>query len=253
MVLKGYKYRIYPTEEQRTYLNRNMGAARFIYNWALDMRKKDFERQKLEGIKKPKSLNIFEISKRLTLFKKEEGVKWLIECSSVSLNAALRNLDEAYKNFFRRVKEGGKGKGKKVMGFPKFKKRSGDQSFQFHQSYQVDFEKNLLHIPKCPNIPAIFHRRFEGKMKTATISRDGAYRFYISILVESNEVYPEIPIDIGNVIGIDHGIRNYITLSDGKTWDNPELEKKVSKRLARLARSVSKKSQLVKIARRPEG
>ena len=235
-MLIAYKYRLYPTEEQKQFLAKTMGCARFVYNWALAIRKADYEKQEAEGVVKPKTLSIYEISRQLTQFKKKEEYSWLSEVSSSSLIWALTNLDTAYKNFFRRIKKGGE-----PAGFPKFKNKSGTQSFQFHQAYSVDFEKQTVSIPKMENIPVVFHRVFEGKMKTATISREPSGRHYISILVETANSLPDIPVDISTIIGIDHGIRNFITLSNGKTWENLRVEEKAAKRLARQARNLSKK------------
>ena len=99
-MLIAYKYRLYPTEEQKQFLAKTMGCARFVYNWALAIRKADYEKQKAEGVVKPKTLSIYEISRQLTQFKKKEEYSWLSEVSSISLIWALTNLDTAYKNFF---------------------------------------------------------------------------------------------------------------------------------------------------------
>jgi putative transposase len=235
-MLIAYKYRLYPTEEQIPFLNKSMGCARFIYNWALAKRKTAYETQKANGIEKPKTQSIYDISKDLTALKKTEEYKWLNEVGSLTLLHALRNLDAAYTNFFRRVKQG-----TQAPGFPKFKSHVGTQSFQFHQAYSVDFEKQTVSILKLKNIPVRFHRTFEGKLKTATISREPSGRFFISILVDTTKSLPDIPNEITKVIGIDHGIRNFVTMSTGKTWDNIKAEEKEAKHLSRQARKLSRK------------
>lgn len=234
--LRAYKFRLYPNAEQEQKLRQAMGCARFVYNWALDLRKKDYEAQKANGVAKPKSLSIFDISRQLTQFKKKEEYEWLNDAPAISLIASLNNLDTAYKNFFRNVKKGG------VPGFPKFKNRNGQQTIQFHQQYSVDFDKGILNAPKIPGIKTIFHRKFVGQSKTATISMTPAGNFYVSILVDELGYLPELkPVE--RAVGIDHGIRNFLTLSDGKTWPRPEPDPKIVKRLFRESRKLSRKEK----------
>lgn len=110
-MLRAYKYRIYPTDDQKILLAKTFGCCRFVYNWALNL--------KIEAYKKSKEiLSNFDLSK---LLKNELKVKceWLYEVSAQSLQSSLRNLDAAYKNFFR----------DKKVGFPRFKSKKNKQSF----------------------------------------------------------------------------------------------------------------------------
>lgn len=102
MMLKAYKYRIYPSKEQRILIEKHFGCTRFIYNWALDKRIKAYSKDKT-------SLNFFAMVPELTKLKKE--LEWLKEVNSQSLQASLLNLDKAFTKFF-----------KEKTGFPKFKK-----------------------------------------------------------------------------------------------------------------------------------
>ena len=101
-MLKAYKYRIYPSKEQQILINKTLGCTRFVFNYFLDLRIKAY---KLES----KSLSYNDNAKVLTSLKKE--LKWLKEVDSISLQQALKDLDKAYKNFFR----------DKSVGFPKFR------------------------------------------------------------------------------------------------------------------------------------
>ena len=117
-MLRAYKYRIYPTDDQKILLAKTFGCCRFVYNWALNL--------KIETYKKSKeTLSNFDLSK---LLKNELKVKceWLYEVSAQSLQSSLRNLDAAYKNFFR----------DKKVGFPRFKSKKNKQSFQCPQHCQ---------------------------------------------------------------------------------------------------------------------
>ena len=151
-MLRAYKYRIYPTDDQKILLAKTFGCCRFVYNWALNL--------KIETYKKSKeTLSNFDLSK---LLKNELKVKceWLYEVSAQSLQSSLRNLDAAYKNFFR----------DKKVGFPRFKSKKNKQSFQCPQHCHVDFKKGIITIPNVRDIHAVLHRKFKGIVKTVTIN-----------------------------------------------------------------------------------
>jgi len=119
--------------------------------------------------------------KLLPPLKKEKETSFLKEVNSLSLQAAITNLDNAYRRFFKEKK-----------GFPKFKsKRNARQSFQIVQNTNVDFDEKKVYIPKFKEgIKCRFHRLFDGKIKTSTISRTATDRYYISILVQMDEDNP---------------------------------------------------------------
>ena len=116
-----YQYRIYPTNQQRQSLARLFGCVRVVWNDALAFCQAKYK----DGEKKP---NNGELSKRLTEIKKTEEKIWLGEVSAIPLQQVLRDLDQAYSNFFQSCK--GERKGKKVRP-PKFKKRKSKQSARF--------------------------------------------------------------------------------------------------------------------------
>ena len=93
-MIKGYKYRIYPNNEQQKALSQMFGNARYIYNWGLDLCIKARE----AGEKKP---SYFDLTNLLTSYKKEEGKEWLGQANVSSLRFSLKNLDAAYKKFFK--------------------------------------------------------------------------------------------------------------------------------------------------------
>ena len=153
--------------------------------------------------------------------------------NSLSLQAALLNLDMAFTRFFKEKK-----------GFPKFKsKHDNNQSFQVPQNTTVDYEHKRVSIPKFKEgIKCKFDRRFSGKIKTSTVSRTPTGKYFISILVETNEnPIPKTPIDENKAVGVDLGIKTFATLSDGTEIQNPKNLKKSLKKLKRMQRSVSRK------------
>ena len=154
--------------------------------------------------------------------------------NSQSLQAAIRNLDNAYQRFFKEKK-----------GFPKFKsKRNARQSFQIVQNTKVDFDEKRVYVPKFKEgIKCKFHRFFKGKIKTSTISRTSAGRYYISITVEFDEDNPKKkPIDENQAVGIDLGIKTFATLSNGEEIPNPKNLRNAMTKLKRLQRSLSRKA-----------
>ena len=210
MRYKAYKYRLYPTMEQQELINKHIGCCRYVYNLCLE--------KKINAYKTSKeNLSSFSLMKLLPKLKKEPETSFLKEVNSLSLQAAIANLDNAYQRFFKEKK-----------GFPKFKsKRNLRQSFQIKQNTTI----------KCR-----FHRFFDGKIKTSTISRTSTGRYYISILAQFDEDNPKKkPIDENQAVGIDLGIKTFATLSNGEEIPNPKNLRDAMTRLKRLQRSLSRK------------
>lgn len=225
-MFKAYKYRLYPTKTQEVLLSKHFGCARYIYNYGLERKIKSYSETK-------KSVSRFTIQADLPKLKKTEATKWLTEVNSLSLQAALLNLDMAFTRFFKERK-----------GFPKFKsKHDNHQSFQVPQNTEVDYEAKRVYLPKFKEgIKCRFDRRFKGKIKTSTISWTPTGKYFISILVETEDVIPnKVPIDENKAVGVDLGIKTFATLSDGTEIQNPKYLKKSLKKLKRLQRSVSRK------------
>jgi len=133
MILRAYKYRLFPTKEQEVLLSKHFGCSRWVYNYALDKKVKAYQTTK-------ESLSRFTIQKDLPVLKKSEKTSWLKEVNSQSLQASLENLDKAFTKFFRDKK-----------GFPKFKsKHDNRQSFSVPQNGIVDFETNTISLKRLP-------------------------------------------------------------------------------------------------------
>jgi len=224
-MIKAFKFRLYPTEEQKVLLSKHFGHTRFIYNWALDYKTNYYKQHK-------KNIHWMMFCKKDSDFIKLKKEKiWLKEVNSQSLIASLGNLDNAYKNFF----EG-------RNGFPKYKKKHEKQSFQVPQHAKLDFKKSKIIIPKFKDgIDCVFHRTIpKGEIGTFTIEKRPSGRYFVSLIVHIDQELPKKPIP-KNVIGLDFGLKTFITTSNGDKINNPEFGKKSLKKLAKLNKEHSRK------------
>jgi len=225
-------------------LAKTFGCVRFVYNKTLDIKTGLYQKDK-------KSISIYELMKQVTQWKKLEKFKWLKEVNSQSLQSSLQNLDIAFTKFFKEKK-----------GFPKFKKKSHKQSFSNPQNTIVDFKNNKVSIPKFKEgIKAVFHRTFDGKIKTSTISQVSSGKYFISILVEEKISNPKKKTPKENkTLGIDLGIKSFLTDSNGNKVDNPKFLNNYLPKLQKVQRHLSRKKkgsnnwnkQRIKVARTHE-
>ena len=223
-MLRAYKYRIYPSKAQMTLIEKHFGSTRFLYNFFLDYRQKEYAK----GNKKV-SYNITQAE--LTKLKKIDDYKWLNECGSQSLQMALRELDNGYQKFF-----------KKQGGYPKFKsKKNSYQSFTAPQNIKV--VNNRIYLPKFTKdgIKLKYHRDIPSSaiLKKATVSRLNN-QYFISILVEDNISIPK-PIKAKNAVGLDMGITHLLITSDGVKYPNKKYTIKSQAKLKKLQKRLSKK------------
>ena len=227
-MLRAYKYRLYPTQGQCEMLDRHFGSVRFIYNLALQT--------KMESWRYGVSVSAFDLIKQLPGLKEE--CTWLKEVNAQSLQASIKNLESAYQQFFRRVNHGEK------PGFPRFKKRGSKQNFMCPQRTALDFEAGLLSIPKIKGILCEIDRRFNGVIKTVTISKTASQKYFASVLVETGTPLPQVmPCDPEHAVGIDMGITTFATLSTGEKFVAPMPLQKQLKSLARVQRTMSRRQR----------
>jgi putative transposase len=226
-VLRAYKYRIYPNSEQAQKLEQFFGATRFIYNWGLEQKIKQYQQDKT-------NLSCFDLINKLTKLKKQEEFKWLHDVYSQSLQASLKNLDNAFVNFFR-----------KNSDFPKFKtKRKSRASCQFPQHVKINFEQYQVFIPKLKYVKFAKDRKFNGVIKTCTVFKSKTNKYYISILVEDGLELPnKQKVNENNTLGIDLGIKDFLVLSNGTKIPNPKFLEKSEKKIAKRNRELSRKQK----------
>jgi putative transposase len=218
-MLKSYKYKINPNEEQIVLLNKHFGSIRFAYNFFLNERNKEYKLNK-------QSLNYYDNAKSLTELKKQEEYSWLNEINSQSLQVSLKNLDDAYNGFF-----------KKRTKFPNFKSKHSKNSFKVPQC--VKLENGKLKIPKFKEpIEVILHRTFTGNIRQATISKTTTNEYFVSILVETTHtILPKT----GKSIGIDLGIKDFVITSEGYKYKNNRYTKTYAKLLKEHQQHLSRK------------
>ncbi|KFM95150.1 transposase [Bacillus clarus] len=214
-MLKAYKYRIYPNEEQRIFFAKTFGCVRFVYNKMLADRINSYqESQKSmdKSIKYP------------TPAKYKAHFPFLKEVDSLALANAQLNLNKSYANFFR----------DKSVGFPKFKSKKDN-----HRSYTTNNQKGTVFIEngyiKLPKLKTLVrmkqHRPFFGVIKSVTISKTPTSKHFASVLVGENEqLFPKVDAKVG----IDVELKDFTILSNGKKYENPKWLKKAEKRLAFL-------------------
>lgn len=223
-MLKAYKYRIYPNNEQKIYFSKTFGCARFIYNKMLADRIKAYEENKDSDVKKLKYPTPAQYKKEFL---------WLKEVDSLALANAQLNLDKAYKNFFR----------DKSVGFPKFKsKKSNYHSYTTNnQKGTVHIENGYIKLPKLKSMVKIKqHKQFTGIIKSCTISKTPSNKYYVSILVDAENIQLS---KVENKIGIDVGLKEFAICPNGDRYRNPKLLRKSEKRLRKLQKDLSRKQK----------
>ena len=217
-MLKAYKYRLYPNRKQQEYFAKCFGCARFIYNKMLNDK---IEHYKLTG----KML-------KNTPAQYKKDYPWLKEVDSLALANAQLDLEAAYRKFF---KEG--------AGFPKFKsrKRSKHSYTTNNQNGTIYIEDGYIKLPKLKSkVKLKQHRKFEGKIKSCTISKTKTGKYYISVLVEE-DIKP-LP-KTNTKVGIDVGISSFAVCSNGDVVKNPKHLRKSEARLKKLQKSLSRKQK----------
>ena len=218
IVKRAYKYRIYPNREQRNFFARTFGCVRLFYNTSLDDMNKLYKEKK-----EYKDITPASYKERFPFFK---------EVDSLALANAQLNRNKALKSFFRKQNK-----------FPKFKAKRNKQSYSTNNqngTVYLSEDGKYISLPKIKNIKIKMHRKFDGVIKTVTVSKECDDTYYVSILVEENiEAKPKSK----NSVGIDLGIKSYIVDSNAEIIDNP---KHLSRSLLRLAIEQRKLSHMKK-------
>jgi putative transposase len=226
LIYKSYKVELDPNNVQITNMKKNIGAARFAYNWGL--------KKKIEAYgQKVKTPSAIDLHKELVILKKTD-IHWAYECSKCSFQEALRDLDGAFNRFFSNCKKRIKGK----KGFPKFKSKKNDkQSFRLNGS--ITIKDNRIGLPRIGKVKLkeTDYIPKDIKITQATVSRK-AGRWFVSVLTEIEHK----PLTQNTkVIGIDLGIKTLVTCSDGTTFNNPKALKNNLNDLKYQQRRLSKK------------
>ncbi|ALM95196.1 IS200/IS605 family element RNA-guided endonuclease TnpB [Fusobacterium polymorphum] len=217
---KAYKFRFYPSKTQITMLNCTFGCVRYVYNHFLGLKQELYNKEK-------KSMSYNQCSKVLTVLKQEK--EWLKDVDKFSLQNSLKDLDKAYKNFFR---------GK---GYPKFKSKK-DNRKSYRTNYtnnNIEFLDKWIKVPKLGKLKIRDRMKLQGRIINATITQTPSGKYYISLCCTDVEV--KKLESTNKSVGIDLGIKNFALTSDEISIENPKYLQKSLNKLAILQRKLSRK------------
>lgn len=223
---RGYKCRIYPNQEQKQVIKQTIGSCRWIYNHFLDKAKSNGYKTKTKYIK------------QLPKLKKEYN--WLRKADSIALQQAVRDLDQAFQNFFD---------GK--QNYPKFKSKKRDKLSYRTQYFKrssgtesIEIKDNYIKLPKLGWIKFANYSEEDitGKINNVTVMQSRTGKFHIAINTKEVKV-TEANYNIQNAIGIDLGIKTFAVTSNNDKIENPRHLQKYEDKLAHLQRKLAKKEE----------
>lgn len=234
LLKKGFKFPIYPTTEQQDLINQTFGCCRYVWNKALGAAVHEYK-QYLEMSKvthqsrliKP-DVSGYGFVNRLPAMRTNPETPWLSNISSVALQQTMLHLGGAFTRFF-----------KEKRGYPKFKKKHGEQSFSLMKT-AFTLDQSGFFIAKCKTpIKVVFSRQLPSKPSSLTISRTATGKYYVSFICE----YQPTKTSGHGRVGIDLGIKDFATLSTGEKITNPKHYLKAQKRLKRVQQALSRKQK----------
>lgn len=225
----SYKFRIYPNAAQENLIQRTFGCARFVYNNYLALR--------IEAYKEhSETMNYVACSNNMTLLKNK--LEWLREVDATALQSSLRDLDTAFQNFFRGVKQG------KHIGYPKFKsKRDNRKSYKSRRvgmNIRV-LDNKHIRLPKLGSVRCAVSKQVRGRILSATVSQAPSGKYFVSFCCTDVEI--ELLAQTGAAVGVDLGIKALATTSDGETYENNKHLYAQDKKMRRLQRQQSRKQK----------
>ena len=223
IIVKAYKYKLKTNINIDQQFSQIAGCCRFAYNYFLAQRIQEYRTDFVMP-------NYYVQAVQLPSLKEE--YPWLKEVPSQTLQQTLKDLDQAYKNFFRRVKTGG------VLGFPKYKKKGVQDSFRYPQGIKV--EGSRIFLPKVGWVAFHRSRDIQGKIKNVTVSKS-ASGWYVSIQTEQDVA--DATHTSTTPVGIDVGVKIFAALSNGTTYEPANSLRKLEKQLAKAQRNVTRKKK----------
>lgn len=246
--LKGFKIKLYPTEAQKEFFNKQISLFRWVYNWTIEQEKNAYDHFKETG-EGPKFIYVIQLYEKFTAMQKSKGYEWLKDINSHTAKEAIRNALRAFNDFFA-----------KRCRFPKFKsKKKSNKYFQVrNESNAFYFDGDYVRIPGlpfgdkvlCKNHPIPRNSRYYR----CTIKFDG-YNYWLSVNAEVDKSNLKIhePTKYNDIsIGIDVGYRTMAQLSTGQSYYHPNmhvLEKRKRKQQRRLAKMRNERLRKAKQAR----
>lgn len=235
-MLKGIKLRLYPTKTQENYINRLLGCYRLVYNKCLANKINTYKEQQINlGLSQLGNYFHQELTK-------SQELAFLQEHNTKVLKQAIRNMLVAYSNFFQQNNH---------FGFPKFKSKKDNTASCIFPLEAISKKNNYLNGKltltselknlhfRCSDKYKNYLTKYKDGIRSATLSRNACGQYFLSILVDSDEVLLMPKTD--KVIGIDLGIKTFIVGSDGTTFDNIKSIRNNEVKLKKLQKSLSRK------------
>jgi putative transposase len=221
MILRAFKYRIYPTKQQEVLLNKTFGCVRVVWNHNVEI---------FNNYDK----NLTEQKQPLTSTELRKQFEWMQEVSAAALQQKEMDFKTFKKNYFSKTR-------KKKIGRPLFKKRDNNQSFRL-PNQKFSLKDGFIRLEKIGKIKLIIDREIPNgsKFMSVTVSKNKCNQFFASVLVETAIIAKE---KTGQSIGIDIGIKTFLTLSNGNLVENPKYFRENQAKLAQAQKHLSRKAK----------
>ena len=240
MIMKAFKYRIFPTAEQKEEILLNINCSKYVFNFFLATQKRKEEMWYIveqmvqqgyfeENNWKGKCFNVFESKNAIKELKNNHH--WLKKADSIALQATVENLGAAYDRYYKHI--GGK---------PKFKSKKNDiRSYTTKMvNGNIKLNKDTIVLPKIGEVKINLHRPVEGTIKRVIISETPTGKYFASICCNV-DIKPLEKTD--KKVGIDVGLKEFVICSDGYRVANPKYLRKAEKRLKKLQKDLSRKQK----------
>ena len=212
-MLRAIKYELRPNATQRSLINRTCGCCRFVYNNALAFAREN-------------KVSNYALIKRLPQLKAEN--EWLKEVPSQALQQSIIDLGKAFKN-----------KWNGHNGWPVFHRKGNNEAFRIPVPCAIDYSRYRVNIPKLGSVKFYRDKPIEqSKIRSFTVSRTTTDRYYISILYEAPD---RIPLNNGQAVGIDVGVKSFAVCSDGVVFENQKHYTSELKHLRVLQRTMARR------------
>lgn len=236
-MLKAVKVRLYPNTNQEIYIAKLLGSYRFVYNNCLGLKKLKYDEDKtILGLKELGNYFHQELTK-------DSAYEWLTEHNTKVLKQSIRTMLDAYKRFFVNG-----------AGFPKFKSKHENilsckfpaesiSSKNIYSTFKLTLTKDLKNVKfSCSDKYVKYLDKYKDGIKDATLSKTKSGKYFLSILIKSDEVI-ERRKPINQIVGIDLGINDFVITSEGQTYENIKIIRKHKVKLAKLHRNLSRKQK----------
>lgn len=214
-MIRAYRYRLYPTEQQKAELAKTFGCRRYICNYFVREHERAWQEEQ-------KTLSEYDLMHMAVEHKQNKP--WLDGADSAMISWAAIGVMQGYKYFFDRVN----------VRPPREHKKGDRPRMSYTTSgsgLRVDQKHNLVFLPKLGAVRAKLHRRFFGELKHATISLNAAGRYYVSLCVDTRDgQVPMKPFSESTAVGIDVGLRHFLTLSDDNHYEMPDMSRAYDRR-----------------------